>query len=94
MDGETRTLIRHLHPVKKQKLKEALRSMAADPAIGKALHEELEGFCSYRVGNLRIIYSIHRSKKLIQLVMVGPRETIYQDAEKYLKLKARNGSSS
>ncbi len=82
MDGETKALISHLSPSQKKKIKESLRVIAANPHVGKPLQEELVGFYSYRVGTLRIIYSINKSKRIISLVTLGPRRTIYDEVER------------
>lgn len=89
MDGETRTLITHMAPVQKRRIKEALRTIAGNPLGGKALQDELEGFYSYRVTGLRIVYSIHPTQKLVQVITIGPRRTIYQELEQLLSRKPR-----
>lgn len=84
VDGEVAHLIRHLHPNRKKKIKQALRALAQDPLQGKALQEEFSGFMSYRVGTLRIIYIIDEKKKNIHIVALGPRRCIYEETEKEL----------
>lgn len=89
MDGSTRLLVSHLSPSLKKRLKESLRSIAKDPHLGKPLQENLAGLYSYRVGSWRIVYSIHWPKRLVQIVTVGPRRTIYEELERELKLRGR-----
>lgn len=84
MDGETRRLISHLTPPRKQKVKESLRDIAKHPDAGKALQKELSGFRSYRVGTFRIIYAVNRAKRMIHIIALGPRKTIYDALEKDL----------
>lgn len=48
------------------------------PDIGKPLRRELEGFWSARVGRYRVIY--RWSSRLVAVVLIGPRATIYGDA--------------
>lgn len=84
VDGEVAQLIRQLHPNRKKKIKQALKAMARDPLQGKPLQEELSGFMSYRVGTLRIIYTIDEKKKNIHIVALGPRRCIYEETEKEL----------
>ncbi len=87
MDGETRLLIRHLPPARKQKIKESLRAIALNPLMGKPLQETLSGYFSYRVGALRVIYSIDPGKRMVQVVALGPRKTIYEEVERELRSK-------
>ena len=84
VDDEVASLLRHLHPQRKKKIRQALRAIAADPFKGKSLQEELSGFMSYRVGTLRIIYAIDERKKYIHIVALGPRRCIYEETEKEL----------
>lgn len=86
MDDETRTYLAHLPPVRKRKVKEAMRSIAHDPARGKALQQELTGLCSYRVGILRIVYMLNRPKRMVHVIALGPRQTIYEEVEKALRV--------
>jgi len=44
-------------PHLKEILKEAIREIASDPLIGKALKGPLQGLRSYRVGKYRLTYS-------------------------------------
>lgn len=84
MGGEARQLIRHLHPQNKQKIKRSLRDIACDPLQGKALQEDLAGLFSYRVGSTRIIYSIDHDNRIIHIVAIGPRQTVYSALEREL----------
>ncbi len=56
----------------------ALADILADPFCGKALKLELTGLWSYRVGRHRIIYR-RGEEKVIELVALGPRSTIYEE---------------
>jgi mRNA-degrading endonuclease RelE of RelBE toxin-antitoxin system len=86
-DAEISFLLRHLSPQRKQKIKESFRAIAQDPSLGKALQENLKGSFSYRVGRLRIVYSVDPSKKTIHVIAVGPRSSIYQALERELLSK-------
>ena len=87
MDEEVALLMAHLHPLRKQKIKESLRLMAHNPLLGKPLQEELKGFFSYRVGVFRIIYAMDQKSKKLHVISIGPRRTIYEDLEKNLRGK-------
>lgn len=71
-------LIRDLHPDIKQKIRVALEQIIAEPHSGKALRDELHGLRSFRVGRLRIVYRL-TANRLVELVAVGPRESIYEE---------------
>lgn len=76
--AEIRSLIRRLHPQLKRKVRAALADIVKDPVCGKALKEELEGYWSLPIGRTRIIY--RPGEGGIDIVAIGPRETIYEDA--------------
>lgn len=78
-----RDLSRHLPPLLKKKVGQALEEILWNPHSGKALREELSGLHSYRIGKIRIIYQI--SEKAITLITIGPMETVYQKAALELK---------
>lgn len=81
-------LIRGLHPDIKQKIRVALEQIVAEPHSGKALRDELNGLRSFRVGRFRIVYRL-AANRLIELVAVGPRETIYEETYRLIR---RGGS--
>lgn len=74
--------IRELHPVPRRKVRSALESVRDDPQLGKELRDELIGLRSLRVGRLRIIYREVRAA--VQVIDVGPRDTIYEDVARRL----------
>ena len=53
-------------------------------AVGKELRDELAGLRSLRVGRLRIVYRV-AGRRLIDLVAIGPRRTIYQETLRLLR---------
>ena len=75
---QLRDLIRQLHPDLKRKIRAALAEILEDPACGKALEDELQGYWSLRVGRNRIIYLPHKDG--VEVVAIGPRQTIYEEA--------------
>ncbi|MBI5506733.1 MAG: type II toxin-antitoxin system RelE/ParE family toxin [Deltaproteobacteria bacterium] len=78
------TLLRGLHPDIKRKVRAALDGILESPEAGKALKEELDGLCSYRVGRLRIIYR-NCSRSVVDIVAVGPRRVIYEETLRLLR---------
>ena len=55
-----------------------------DRGGAEALRAELEGLFTYRVGRMRVVYRLP-SRRIIEIVAIGPRKTIYQ--ETYILLK-------
>ncbi|NQT90237.1 MAG: type II toxin-antitoxin system RelE/ParE family toxin [Candidatus Omnitrophica bacterium] len=55
-----------------------LNVMALDPFVGKALKAELKGLYSYRLGEYRIIYSILKTKLIVQVIKVMHRREAYR----------------
>ena len=56
--------------------------------MGKQLRDELAGLRSFRVGRFRVIYRV-ASKRLIELVTIGPRRTIYEETLRLLRRAQR-----
>lgn len=53
------------------------------PDIGKPLRRELDGFWSAQVGRYRVIERWSRSR--LDVVLVGPRATIYEETSRLLR---------
>lgn len=71
-------LLGNLHPELKRKVRAGLDLIRMDPSVGKELRDELHGFRSLRVGRFRIIYR-EVPRRLVELVAIGPRRTIYEE---------------
>ena len=84
VSGEIVEFLRSLHPELKRKIKAALNLIAADPDVGKSLRDELRGLKSFKIGRIRIIYKV-TSKRIIEIVAIGPRRTIYEETYRLLK---------
>ena len=52
--------------------------IAVNPFVGKPLKAGLKGLYSYRMGDYRIIYSILKSKLIIQIIKVTHRKEAYR----------------
>lgn len=78
VDKPTADYLRHLSPLPKQKIKASMDTIADTPHLGKLLQRELSGLYSYRVGRYRIVYAIDEHRKEVNIVAIGPRETIYE----------------
>lgn len=83
LPDEVADLIRSLHPHLKRKVRAAFRLILDDPLTGKALKEELEGLRSFRITRFGIIYRITK-QKVVEIIAVGPRKTIYEETMKLL----------
>ena len=81
---EVAALIRGCHPQLKRKIKAGLRQILTEPESGKPLKEELTGLRSYRISRFRIVYRVS-SKKIIDVIAVGPRKTIYEETYRIIK---------
>ena len=82
--GNLEALIRSLHPELKRKVRAALDVIRADPAAGKQLRDELAGLRSFRLGRVRIVYRLG-PRRLIELVAIGPRRSIYEETLRLLR---------
>ena len=84
MADETADFARSLHPEIKRKVKAAMKIIMSDPGAGKSLRDELEGLRSFRVSRFRIIYRMP-SKRVIEIVAIGPRKSIYEETYRLLR---------
>ena len=60
------------------RVREALITLESQPQAGKRLHGELRENYSLRVGKLRVIYYVSEKDKIIYVIAIGPRKTIYK----------------
>ena len=84
-------LIHHLPPGLKRSIKQTLRALSANPWSGDPLVRELEGLWRYRVRRFRIIYAIDRARRIIRVLAIGHRSTIYEQAVEQIKLYRPRG---
>jgi mRNA interferase RelE/StbE len=83
-------LLRGLHPHIKQKVRSGLEALARDPHAGKALRGELYGLYSLRVARFRIVYRVG-GRRIIEVVTVGPRKTVYEETLRLLRKERAPG---
>jgi mRNA-degrading endonuclease RelE of RelBE toxin-antitoxin system len=62
----------------KAQVRECLIGLEDQAYAGKRLHGDLKENCSLRVGELRIIYTISEKDKIVYVIAMSPRKTIYQ----------------
>ena len=76
--------IRGCHPQLKRKIRAGLQRIVTEPESGKSLKDELEGLKSFRISRFRVIYRMPQ-KKIIDVVAIGPRKTIYEETYRIIK---------
>ena len=54
--------------------------LRTDPESGDPLHDELGSYWKYRVKRFRIVYAIESENKVVRVVAVAHRRTIYTEA--------------
>ena len=69
--------ISHLPPAVKRELRQALRVLSNNPHAGAPLKRELQGLWKFRIRSFRIVYKIVPTERLLQIVAVGHRKTVY-----------------
>ncbi len=80
-------LIRNLHPLIKADIQAGLQLLLQNPESGKALKEELQGLRSLRIKRYRIIYRIVAADKILEIIALGPRKSIYEETYRILSRK-------
>jgi mRNA interferase RelE/StbE len=78
-------VIRRLPPGIKRAVRSAIGEGLANPASGEPLHGELDGFWKYRVRRFRVIYQVDREKRLVNVLAVGERRSIYEEVAELLR---------
>lgn len=63
----------------------ALQRIAAEPSLGRPLRAPLQGLWSYRTGDWRIVYEVHRHTITVVVVGVGHRREIYETITRLLR---------
>ncbi len=83
---EAATRIRKLHPEVKRRARAGVDRLLESPFDGHALHDELAGLRSFRLGKYRIIYRINDKESTVDILLFGPRREIYEELrERILK---------
>ena len=81
-------IIRHLPPDVKRSVKQALRSLSADPLLGVPLMRDLSGLWKFRVRRFRIIYKLDRKARVISIFAIGHRREVYEELAEHLRQSA------
>ena len=80
-------VIRSLHPDLKRLIKSAIRAIAANPECGEPLKRELDGLRKYRVRRFCIVYAVDHKRRVIRLMAVGHRQSVYEELTERLRRK-------
>ncbi|MGE0469248.1 MAG: type II toxin-antitoxin system RelE/ParE family toxin [Nitrospira sp.] len=83
-------VIRSLHPDLKQLIKSAIRAIAANPECGEPLKRELDGLRKYRVRRFRIVYAVDHKRRVMRLMAVGHRRSVYEELTERIRRKPRD----
>jgi mRNA interferase RelE/StbE len=78
--------IRYLSPDLKRSIKAAVRALCVNPNEGAPLVKELEGLWKYRVRRFRIVYAIDRRRKMIRVMAVGHRRSVYEEVTEHFPM--------
>ncbi|MDF0666564.1 MAG: type II toxin-antitoxin system RelE/ParE family toxin [Nitrospira sp.] len=79
-----------LRPDLKQLIKSAIRAITANPECGEPLKRELDGLRKYRVRRFRIVYAVDRKIRVIRLMAVGHRRSVYEELTERLQRRTRS----
>jgi mRNA interferase RelE/StbE len=73
----------------KQLITSAIRAIAANPEYGEPLERELNGLRKYRVRRFRIVYGVDLKRRLIRLMAVGHRRSVYEELTERIRRKTQ-----
>ena len=72
-------IIRGLPLDVKRSVKQAIRSLSADPFSGAPLMGELSGLWKFKVRRFRIVYELDRKTRIIRIYAIGHRREVYEE---------------
>ena len=79
----------HLPSDVKRSIKQALRSLSADPFAGAPLVRELSGLWTFKVRRFRIMYEVDRKTRSMRIFAIGHRREVYEEMADRLRRPAR-----
>jgi len=82
-------IVRRLPPDVKRSVKQALRSLSADPFSGTPLIRELSGLWKFKVRRFRVIYELDRKARVIRIFAIGHRREVYEELADRMREAAR-----
>jgi mRNA interferase RelE/StbE len=78
-------VLRHLPPDLKRPVIAALRAIGANPSIGARLLRDLKGLWRFRVRRFRIVYAVDRSRRVVRVMAVAHRRSVYDDLTQVIR---------
>ena len=78
LQTSARKQIKKLKKVYQETFISIFLELKEDPYIGKPLTRELTGKYSYRFGVYRIIYTVNKKQKVINITTAGHRSSVYK----------------
>lgn len=78
-------IVQHSPPELKRSIKQALRSLSADPFAGTPLIGELSGLWRIKVRRFRIVYELDRKARVIRIFAIGYRREVYEEVADRLR---------
>ena len=78
-------VIRHFSPDLKRSIKAAVRALCMNPNEGAPLVKELKGLWKYRVRRFRIVYAIDQRRKVLRVMAIGHRRSVYEELSEDLR---------
>ena len=83
-------IVRHLPPELKHSIKQAVRTLSANPFAGAPLIGELSGLWRIKVRRFRIIYELDRKARVIRIFAIGHQREVYEQvADRLLQIRKR-----
>ena len=78
LSRQTERFYKKLEGKDKTNVRECLISLEEEAYAGKRLHGDLKENFSLRVGKLRIVYTVSEKNKIVYVIAIGPRRTVYK----------------
>jgi len=78
LSRQAERVFKKLDGKEKRNVSECLISLEENTYAGKRLHGDLKENFSLRIGKLRIIYTVSEKDKVVFIIAVGPRKSVYQ----------------
>ncbi len=75
---EAKKGLKSIAKIYRKGIAEAIEALKDEPYLGKPLTRELTGRYSYKIGVYRVIYKINKKDKIVYIINVGHRSTVYQ----------------
>ena len=68
----------------------AVRPITPNPEYGAPLKREPDGLRKYRVRRFHIVYGVDQKKRIIQLMAVSHRQSVYEELTERFRRKTRS----